>query len=488
MIEDVVIVGAGPTGLMLACELRLAGCRPLVIERLPAPTGLSKALTISGRAIDLLAHRGLLARFRAAESPHTGSMARLFHFGGIPINLEDLAGEAPKFVFVLQATTERLLAERASELGVEVRRGYEVTGLAQTEDGVHLTVHTTTGVQSLDARFVVGCDGAQSVVRELAGIAFTGTPPTRLLRLGDVKLAADVGDHGGWRDGRAPFVPLGDGYVRVIATEPYPADFDRSTAMTLEELTESVRRSTGKDVRFSEARWLSRFTDASRQADRYRAGRVFVAGDAAHVQLPAGGPGLSTGLNDAVNLGWKLAAELHHRAPPGLLDSYHAERHPAAARVLMHTRAQGLILTAGEHSRAMREVFTELMADEPVRRRLVDMLQGYDVHYAMGSESDPHPLVGRFVPDLSLVDGRGELHVADLMHDARGLLLDLGDDPALREQARGWSERVDVVTATCPSGGSANALLIRPDGYVAWAGASPLGLERTLQRWFGTPS
>jgi hypothetical protein len=258
--------------------------------------------------------------------------------------------------------------------------------------------------------------------------------------------------------------------------------------MTLEELRESVHRTTGKDVPMTEARWLSRFTDASRQAEQYRVGRVFLAGDAAHIQLPAGGPGLSTGLADAVNLGWKLAAHIKGWAPPDLLDSYHAERHPAGARVLMHTRAQGALLSPGPHTPALRTLFGELMQDPHILRRIVDLLQGSDVRYAMEDGVDTLPLTGAWAPELTLVTDGRERRLPELMHGARAVLLDLRDDPGLRAQAARWRDRVDVISARCSGGAPADALLIRPDGYVAWAGGSEAGLERSLRRWFGNPA
>src|SRR5262249_20483535 len=456
-------------------------------EQLPKPTGLSKALALAGRAVDLLDHRGLLERFQAHQPVETMSIAGLFHFGGIPIDLQRLTGNPPKLLFVPQAVTERLLAERADELAVEVCRGHDVVGLEQDGERVRLNVRTAGDERRLDARFVVGCDGGRSVVREMAGIGFPGTDPTRLLRLGDVKFGELQDDFVRWQAGRPPFPPLDNGYFRVITVEPYPEGFDRSAPMTLEELRESVRRTTGRDVPMSEARWLSRFTDASRQADAYRKGRVLLAGDAAHVQLPAGGPGLSTGLNDAANLGWKLAAEIQGWAPPGLLDSYHAERHPAGARVLMHTRAQGALLVRGPHTQALRELFGELMEDDQTVRRIVDLLQGNDVRYPM-AEDDAHPLTGRWAPELTVVARGARLRLPQLMHRARGVLLDFGDSHAVRREAVGWSDRIDVVTAECLSESPADALLIRPDGYVAWAGPAGAGLDRSLNRWFGAPA
>jgi 2-polyprenyl-6-methoxyphenol hydroxylase-like FAD-dependent oxidoreductase len=495
MTIDVVIAGAGPTGLMLACELRLAGVSPIVLERLPAPTGLSKGLGIWGRAIDALDHRGLLERFSEGLGPALTAFA---HFGLIPLaplGLERLSEAPPRMLPIQQARLEHLLEERARELGVEIRRGHELTGFHQDEEGVTVDVRGPAGVDRLRARFLVGCDGGGSAVRKLAGIAFPGTEPTSLLRLGDVKLPAELLQSSP-QGGRPPFPPLGDGFYRVITREPYPPSFDRNAPMTLDELRESVRRTYGRDVPMSEPRWLSRFTDASRQAQQYRVGRVLLAGDAAHIHLPAGGPGITTGLLDATNLGWKLAAEVRGWASPTLLDTYHSERHPVGRRVIMHTRAQSVLMGPGEHVAAMRELFTELLRNDQTLRHIVDLLQQTDTHYEMDGRTlplpDRHSLVGRWVPSLTIATAEGTKRVPELMHRARGVLLELAGRKALREIASGWSQRIDVVPARCAeSTNSADALLIRPDGYVAWAAApgesdeeARRALIRALTTWF----
>ncbi|MGK3984156.1 FAD-dependent monooxygenase [Sorangium sp. So ce136] len=508
MSVDVVIVGGGPTGVMLACELRLAGARPVVLERLPEPTGLSKALGLGGRAVEILDHRGLLERFRAEQGALDMSIFR--HFGGIPLDLrglDDDRGSAPRrFLAIHQARIEALLEERARELRVEIRRGHELTGLEQDGEGATVVARGPEGETRLRARFVVGCDGGRSAVRKLAGIGFPGLPPSRLLRLADVVLPEDATEQGhlvlsGGRRvrfglGGIAIVPLGAGVFRVVTSEPYPPDFDRGAPMTLDELQASVRQALGEDLPVREVRWLSRFTDASRQADRYRAGRVLLAGDAAHIHLPAGGPGLNTGLQDAVNLGWKLAAEIHGSAPPGLLDTYHAERHPEGKRVIMHTRAQGALMARDERVAALRELLGELLKHEQSLRYVVDMLDAVDVRYDMrGEPGESHPLLGRWAPELRLITREGETRVAELMRRARGVLLDLTGGAALGDVAAPWDDRVDTVVAR--SAGPtrpAEAMLIRPDGYVAWvAGAGePDGgdhrrLRRALTTWFGAP-
>jgi 2-polyprenyl-6-methoxyphenol hydroxylase-like FAD-dependent oxidoreductase len=334
MTVDVVIAGGGPTGLMLASELRLGGATVVVLERLPAPTGLSKALGLFGRAVQILNYRGLLERLGGGFAP-PAAYTRFAHLGGIPLDAGQLIDSAPPGYFpppvpARQAQVEEVLEERARELGTEIRRGHEVVDLSQNEENVAVDVRGPEGPYRLVARYLVGCDGGRSFVRKRAGIGFPGTEPTTVSRFGDVTLdEPDRVPRGMLRTATGGFTvfPLGEGIHRVVASEWGP-DTDRDTPPTLDELRASVRRVLGTDVAMSQPRWLSRFTDAARQADRYRVGRVLVAGDAAHIQLPAGGPGLTTGLQDAVNLGWKLAGQIQGWAPPGLLDTYHAERHP----------------------------------------------------------------------------------------------------------------------------------------------------------------
>ena len=451
MVEDVIIVGAGPTGLMLACELALAGVRPVVLERLDEPSGQSKALGIIGRAVDVLDCRGLLDRF-----PPEARGPGFLHFGLIPLDLSGLDDLGLRAVMVRQAETERVLAERAGQLGVEVRRGCEVTGLRQDEDGVTLDAGGT-----LRARFVVGCDGGRGAVRALAGIDFPGLAPTRLARLGEVELVGEPPPGA---------FPVGAGVHRVVSHEPYPDGFDRDAPMTVDELRDSVRRTTGQDLVVGRVHWLTRFTDASRQAARYRSGRVLVAGDAAHVHLPAGGPGINTGLLDAVNLGWKLAATVQGWAPPGLLDTYHDERHPEGERVLLSTRAQTAIGGEGQHVPALREVLGRLFRHEAARREVLNLMHGLDARYGDGDG-----LVGRWMPELALTTGRA----AELLRTPKAVLLDFD---GVSDAVGGWRDRVRVVAAGCDRP-PAPGLLIRPDGHVAWAGGE--GLRDALSAWLG---
>jgi 2-polyprenyl-6-methoxyphenol hydroxylase-like FAD-dependent oxidoreductase len=476
---DVLIAGAGPVGLMLASELVLHGVRPLVLERLPEPTGRSKALGIIGRAVDVLDGRGLLPRFTAR-----GMAAPLstVHFSMIPLDPALIDGLGLRAVFIQQAATEQVLAEIAAERGVQVLRGREVTGLHQDDDGV--TVQVTglgppPGEASLRARYLVGCDGGTSEVRKQAGIGFSGIPPTFLLRLGDVTLSdgltpADLPDL------RVPLVPLGGGYYRVVITEAYPDGLDRAAPMTLEELQAAIRRVNGADLPVSGARWLSRFTDSSRLADSYRDGRVLLAGDAAHIHLPAGGPGLNTGLLDAVNLAWKLAAQVHGWAPDGLLESYSAERRGEGERVLLQTRAQGALMGVGGNERiaALREVLRQLLQFPEPARHLVSLMYALDTRYDP-RDGSAHPLAGRWVPEPGL---------ADLLRTGRGVLLDRAADAGSAAAAQPWRDRLDIITAPV-AGADPAALLIRPDGHLAWAGSpgDPAGLRRALGTWFGAP-
>ena len=472
MTNDVVIVGAGPTGLLLASELALAGLHPIVLERLPEPTGLSKALALLGRSVDMLERRGLLDRFadRAPVGPPIFA-----HFAMLPLDLAVVAELGVRGILLPQAQTEEILLARALELGVKIRRNQAVDGLEQDPDGVTLTV----GGQRVRARFVVGCDGGSSTVRKLAGIGFPGTAPSRLLRLADFSVPEGAAgeDHLGLPTGeRLPYfksgvVPLNDGYFRVITNEPYPTGFDRDAPMTVAELQDSVQRTKGVRLQITGTRWMSRFTDATRQADRYRAGRVLLAGDAAHIHLPAGGPGLNTGLQDAVNLGWKLAAEIRGWAPKGLLDTYHTERHAEGARVLLHTRAQGALGLADERVASLRALFAELLQDAPTTRRIARLLYSLDTHYDMGGDQT-HPLVGRWAPDVVLPDGAS---LAEHLHGGRAVLIGA--------ECPGWEDRVDATPKI-----TSEAMLVRPDGYVAWAGSpADSGLHLALERWFGQP-
>ncbi|MDL4815444.1 FAD-dependent monooxygenase [Actinomadura opuntiae] len=521
MTDDVIVAGGGPTGLMLACELRLAGLRPVVLERLAEVSTVPKANGLGGQIVHMLDHRGLLDRFR--ERAERVGPAPFFQFGALPMDLTRL-GTNPLHVIVLsQPGIERLLNERAVELGVEIRRGHEVTGVTQDAEQVRLAVRGPDGDRELRARYVVGCDGASSLIRKQSGIGFPGTTDhhTRTHILADVVVddAVIAPDRPGLVLAGLGAVPYGvtrtaRGVVAIVSFRPgihrlaviewseEPVHADEGPA-DLAELDAAVERVLGARVPMSRPEWLVRLVNNTRQADRYRAGRVLLAGDAAHVHSGLGGPGLNLGLLDAINLGWKLAAQVQGWAPPALLDTYHAERHPVGRRVLMQSKAQAALLGPGEDITRLRELFGELLEHDGVLSHMADMMAGADVRYApSGGPADgaapapdrqPHPAVGGWLADFPLTIGTERTRLADLMNRARPLLLDLGGPDRLADAASAWKDRVDIVTAAgTPPTDPARALLVRPDGYVAWAAAPDTAGEQAratlldaLTTWFG---
>jgi anhydrotetracycline 6-monooxygenase / 5a,11a-dehydrotetracycline 5-monooxygenase len=488
---DVIIVGAGPVGLMLAAELRLHDVEVVVLERLAAPTGFSKAFGLHARSIETMELRGLVDRFneygqRAARELFGAGAERvmprgrvpLAHFAGIRTIRLDRLGTAHGTLLPLpQARMEAALAELAVERGAEIRRGREVTGLYQDADGVAVEV---AGHGRLRAAYVVGCDGGRSTVRRLAGFDFPGTDGTITCRLGDVAVPELFDEFGGWHRTAGGVIQVTPMRVLTVEFDGPPAD--RDAPMTVDELAASVRRVAGRAVAIpEEPRWMSRFTDNTRQVGEYRRGRVLLAGDAAHVHSPFGGQGLNLGVQDAVNLGWKLAGALAGWAPDGLLDTYTAERHPVAARVLHNTRAQVALMNPDPRITPLREYFAELMELPAVNRYLGEMITALEVRYAGGD----HPLVGRFLPDLAIRTAGGDTRARALCRAGRPVLLDLADDAGVRKAAEPWADRVDIIAATSDDPAAA-ALLVRPDGYLAWAsdgGAD--GLAGSLAGWFG---
>ena len=524
---DVVIAGGGPVGLMLGCELALAGTSVLVVERLTEVDTTIKAGSINMPTAEAFYRRGLLpplvevqraalerfaafARQRAAAASSDAAAAPdaaatpaargtagpsplkfAGHFGGIVLDADLVDQSDPDFAdhgpaaeagMVSQEVVERLLGDRAAELGVEIRRGIELTGFEASDSGVTVQLGDT----AVRAGWLVGCDGGRSLVRKLAGFDFPGTAPEitghqAMVELDGASLLGASWNHtptGTYAHGPMP--------GRILTVEfDGPPEY-RDAPVTAEELTASLRHVSGQDVTVTRIHSSTRFTDNARQAADYRSGRVLLAGDAAHVHSPFGGQGLNLGIGDAVNLGWKLAATVHGWAPDGLLDSYTAERHPVGAWVLDWTRAQIAVMRPDPHGGALREVVTDLIGTTAGTTYFVKKISGVGLRYDLGGG---HPLVGRSAPDLELADGS---RLADHLRGGRALLLDLTAGGALRDLAAGYADRLTLVEAKAPGHPGLAALLVRPDGFTAWATDDPeeptAALTEALARWIGRPA
>jgi 2-polyprenyl-6-methoxyphenol hydroxylase-like FAD-dependent oxidoreductase len=477
----VVIAGGGPTGLMLAGELALVGVDVAIVERRPSQDLIgSRSGGLHARTIEVFDQRGIADRFLAE-----GRTAQVAGFAGTPLDISDFPTRHPYGLALWQSRIEAILAGWVAELGVKISRGREVTGFAQDDAGVDVDL---IDGQSLRAEYLVGCDGGRSLVRKAARIDFPGSDPTTSNLIAQVELAEEP-EWGIRQDalGKHALSRLDDGQrAGVMVTERHIG----STEPTLRDLSEALIAVYGTDYGVHSPLFISRFTDATRQAAAYRDRRVLLAGDAAHIHPPDGGQGLQTGVQDAVNLGWKLAQVVKGISPDSLLDTYHAERHPVAARVLRNTMVQVMLRREDERTIALRDTFAELLAMEEPRRRYAAMMSGLDIHYDLG---EGHPLLGRRMPDLDLVTANGPVRVFTLLHDARPALLNLGEPGSI--DITPWADRVQLVDAT--SGGpwelpglgpvtAPAAVLIRPDGYVAWLGDwTQGGLADALTTWFG---
>jgi 3-(3-hydroxy-phenyl)propionate hydroxylase len=479
----VVIAGGGPTGMMLAGELALAGIDVAVVERRERQELVgSRSRGLHARTIEVLDQRGIVDRFLAK-----GQTAQVATFAGTRLDMSDFPSRHPYGLALLQNAFEEILAGWVAELGVPIYRGQDVTWFVQDEAGVD--VEASDGA-ALRAAYLVGCDGGRSVIRKAAGIEFPGWEPSVSSLIAEAEVR-DEPQIGIVRDARGQhgLGKLEDGRIGVVVSGPYAG---QTGEPTLRELRDAVTAVWGTDFGIHSPSWISRFTDTTRQAASYRNGRVLLAGDAAHVHYPIGGQGLNLGVQDAVNLAWKLAQVVRGISAESLLDSYHAERHPVAARVLRITMAQTAVTRQDERTEALREALGELLGMEEPRRRFAGMMSGLDIQYDLG---DGHPLLGRRMPDLDLVAAGGLMTAFTLLHDAQPVLLNLGEPGAF--DMGPWADRVQLVEAEYAGGWelpvvgevpAPDAVLVRPDGYVAWVGdGTQRGLTEALTTWCGAP-
>jgi 3-(3-hydroxy-phenyl)propionate hydroxylase len=480
----VVIAGGGPTGMMLAAELTLANIDVAIVEpRDRRDLDSSRAGGLHARTIEVFDQRGIADRFLSE-----GQEAQVAAFGGTALDISDFPTRYPYGLALWQKHIERIMARWVDELGVPINLGREVAGFAQDDAGVDVEV---SDGGSLRARYLVGCDGGRSLIRKTAGIAFPGWDPTISWMIAEVQTSEEpewgfkhdaLGTHAiGKREGGGAGIVLTEREVGNIG-EP-----------TLRDLSEALIGIYGTDFGVHDPNWISRFTDMTRQAETYRERRVLLAGDAAHVHPPLGGQGLQIGVQDAVNLGWKLGQVVHGTSPEALLDTYQTERHPVAARVLKNTMAQVALRRTDDRTKALGEYVSQLLGMDEPRRALAAEMSGLGVRYNLG---EGHPLLGRRMPDLDLITTDGQLRVYTLLHDAHPVLLSLGEPG--RFDIAPWADRVRLVDAAydgpweLPAIGEVpapDAVVIRPDGYVAWVGdGTHEGLADALTTWFGPPA
>jgi 3-(3-hydroxy-phenyl)propionate hydroxylase len=480
-----VIAGGGPTGMMLAAELALAKVDVAIVERRAghALDG-SRARGLHSHTIEVLDQRGVADRFLSE-----GQVAQVGSFAGVPLDISDFPTRHNYGLALSQNRFEEILAGWVGELAVPIHRGTPVTGFTQDDTGVDIEVSDR---QPLRAQYLVGCDGGRSLIRKAAGIEFPGWDPTVSSLIAEVEMR-DEPELGIRHDdkGTQAIGRLEDGErFGVVVSERY---VPQSGEPTLRDLSQALVAVWGTDYGVHSPTWISRFTDMTRQAASYRKGRVLLAGDAAHVHYPVGGQGLNIGVQDAVNLGWKLAQVVNETSPASLLDTYHGERHPVGARVLVNTMAQTALTRSDPRIDALRDTLSELLSMDEPRKRFAAMMSGLDIHYDLG---EGHPLLGRHVPDLDLDTANGPRRVFTLLHDARPVLLNLGEPGGF--DITPWADRVQMIDATyvgrweLPVLGEVTAptaVLIRPDGHVAWVGdGTDLGLPEALTTWFGAPT
>ncbi len=480
--REVVIAGGGPTGLMLAAELTLAGIDVVIVERRTSQDLDGKrAGGLHSRTIEVLDQRGVEARFLSQGQAHP-----FVGYAGTFLDISDFPTRHNYLLALWQSDFERILAGWVEELGVPILRGCEVVGFAQDDTGVDVEVSDDTTIR---AEYVVGCDGGRSLIRKAAGIDFPGWDPTSSYLIAEVE--TDEEPELGMRPEGGGIGPVnreeGGGPYGVVLLEKH---VEHTSEPTLQDLSEALVAAYGTNYGVHNPTWISRFTDMTRQAASYREGRVLLAGDAAHVHGPQGGQGLNTGVQDAVNLGWKLAQVVNRTSPESLLDTYHAERHPVGARVLQNTMAQVALSRIDERSQALRATVLDMLSMDEPRTRIAAMISGLDIHYDLG---EGHLLLGRRMPDLDVHTADGPTRVFTLLHDARPVLLNLGEPGGFNISP--WANRIRLVDAghegvwELPLLGKVTAppaVLIRPDGHVAWVGnLTDPELPRALSTWFG---